>query len=71
MSKSRHFCIQAIIWLVAALSFGACVPLHILRGDYDLAVLYTVDTVLDICLSARHFIRFRKEKKKWLNCCSF
>lgn len=64
MSKSRRLCIQAIIWLVAALSFGTCVPLCILCGRYGFAVLFAANTIMDTCLSARHFIRFRKEKKK-------
>lgn len=64
MSKSRRFCIQAIIWFVAALSFGACVLLCILCGRYGFAVLFVANTIMDTYLSARYFVRFRKEKKK-------
>ena len=63
MSKSCRLCIQAIIWLIAALSFGACVPSYVLCGNYGLAVWFAVNTIMDICLSARYFICFRKERK--------
>lgn len=63
MDRSRRYRAQAIIWLVAALLFGTCVPLSILFGKYGFTVLYAANTIMDICLSVRCFIYFRKERK--------
>lgn len=64
MDRRRRYCAQAISWFVAALSFGTCIPLSILLSKYGFTVFYAANTIMDICLSVRCFIYFRKEKKK-------
>lgn len=67
MDRSRRYRAQAIIWLVAALSFGTCVPLSILFGKYGFTVLYAANTNLSVG-EMLHLLSKGAEKQKWLNC---